>query len=435
MPDHAHSADPVVQAQLDRLWTLSPGADVLGLERITRLLARLGDPHRDLPPVFHVAGTNGKGSTCAFLRAALEAAGLKVHTYTSPHLVRFNERIRLGGVLIRDDELAPLLAEVLDQASGLAASFFEITTAAAFLAFAGSPADACVIEVGLGGRLDATNVLPDPAATGIAALGIDHQAFLGDSAVGIAREKAGIVKPGRPLVTLAYADPITAAVEQIAAAAGAPVLSANRDWRFTSHEDRIAYADAHGPLDLPLPSLPGVHQHANLALAAAMLRLQDRLAVPDAAIRAAAAASWPARLQRLRPGPLTALIPPDAELWLDGGHNEDAAAAIAPAIARIAAGRPLHLVLGLLANKDAAGVLRHLAPLAASLTAVPVPDHAHHTPADLAHAAREAGVLTVATVPGVRTALAMLPGGGVVLIAGSLYLAGAVLAANDEPPT
>ena len=436
MPDHARSTDPAVQAQLDRLTLLSPGADVLGLDRITRLLSRLGDPHRHLPPVLHVAGTNGKGSTCAFLRAVLETAGHGVHVYTSPHLVRFNERIRVAGRLIDDDALAALLAEVLERADGLNASFFEITTAAAFLAFARAPAAACVIEVGLGGRLDATNVLPDPAATGIAALGIDHQSFLGDTAVAIAREKAGIAKPGRPLVTLAYPPEIAATV---ADAARVPVLMAGRDWRFEVESDSLLHTGPDYALTTPLPALPGDHQHANLALAVAMLRHQDRVAVPDAALQAAAtAARWPARMQRLRPGPLAALMPAGAELWLDGGHNEDAAAAVAPAIARMAGGRPLQLVVGLLANKDARGVLRHLAPLAASLTVVPVPDHAHHDPADLAHIARELGAPVARTAADVPAALSGIAARGgpppVVLIAGSLYLAGAVLAANDELP-
>ena len=436
MPDHARSADLAVQAQLDRLTLLSPGADVLGLDRITRLLARLGDPHRHLPPVLHVAGTNGKGSTCAFLRAAIEAAGHDVHVYTSPHLVRFNERIRVAGRLIEDATLAALLAEVLDQADGLGASFFEITTAAAFLAFARTPAAACVIEVGLGGRLDATNVLPDPTATGIAALGIDHQAFLGDTAVAIAREKAGIAKPGRPLVTLAYTPPIAAAV---ADAARVPVLMAGRDWRFEVKAERLVHTGPGYTLTTPLPALPGDHQQANFALAVAMLRHQDRITVPDAAIEAAAAtARWPARMQRLRPGPLTALLPAGAELWLDGGHNKDAAAAIAPVIASAAADRPLHLVIGLLANKDARGVLRHLAPRAASLTGVPIPDHAHHDPADLARAARELGVRVATTAPDVSAALTSIETRAgpppVILIAGSLYLAGSVLAANNELP-
>ncbi|WP_375404071.1 bifunctional folylpolyglutamate synthase/dihydrofolate synthase [uncultured Sphingomonas sp.] len=436
MPDHARSTDPAVQAQLDRLTLLSPGADVLGLGRITRLLGRLGDPHRHLPPVLHVAGTNGKGSTCAFLRAAIEAAGHAVHVYTSPHLVRFNERIRLAGRLIEDDPLAALLTDVLDQADGLDASFFEITTAAAFLAFARTPAAACVIEVGLGGRLDATNVLADPAATGIAALGIDHQSFLGDTAVQIAREKAGIAKPGRPLVTLAYPPEIAAAV---ADAAQLPVLMAGRDWRFETDGDRLVHTGPGYSLATSLPALPGEHQHANLALAVAMLRHQDRIAVPDAALQAAATnILWPARMQRLRPGPLTALLPTGAELWLDGGHNEDAAATIAPVIARAAAGRPLHLVIGLLANKDARGVLRHLAPDAASLTAVPVPNHAHHDPADLVQIARELGAhitTTALNVTAALTGIARRKGPPpVILIVGTLYLAGAVLAANDELP-
>ncbi|WP_375428421.1 bifunctional folylpolyglutamate synthase/dihydrofolate synthase [uncultured Sphingomonas sp.] len=440
MPDHARSTDPAVQAQLDRLTLLSPGADVLGLDRITRLLARLGDPHRHLPPVLHVAGTNGKGSTCAFLRAAIEAAGHEVHVYTSPHLVRFNERIRIAGRLIDDVALAALLAEVLDaaekeRADGLDASFFEITTAAAFLAFARTPAAACVIEVGLGGRLDATNVLTDPAATGIAALGIDHQSFLGDTAAQIAREKAGIAKPGRPLITLAYPPDIAAAVADVAQV---PVLMAGRDWRFQARDDSLLHTGPNHALTTPLPALPGDHQHANLALAVAMLRHQDRIPVPDAALRAAAtSARWPARMQRLRPGPLTALLPAGAELWLDGGHNEDAAAAIAPVIASAARGRPLNLVVGLLANKDALGILRHLAPRATSLTAVSIPDHAHHDPADLARTSQELG-LTVTTARDVTAALTGIAAFGgeppVILIAGSLYLAGAVLAANDELP-
>ena len=226
--DFAHSADPAVQRQLDRLTLLSPGRDILGLNRIATLLARLGDPQLQLPPVFHVAGTNGKGSTCAFLRAMLEAAGKRVHVYSSPHLVRFNERIRLAGRLIDDALLAPLLEEVLAVAGDLQASFFEVTTAAAFLAFARVPADACVIEVGLGGRLDATNVIPAPVVCGIAQLGIDHQAFLGDNAEQIAAEKAGIARAGVPLVTLAYSTSVAESVRAVAAAAGAPDSTSSR---------------------------------------------------------------------------------------------------------------------------------------------------------------------------------------------------------------
>ncbi len=241
MPDHAVSSSPAVQAQLDRLTALSPGADILGLERITALLSRLGDPHLSLPPVFHVAGTNGKGSTCAFLRAAIEAAGHSVHVYSSPHLVRFNERIRLAGQLIEDDLLASLLEEVLDQAADLQASFFEVTTAAAFLAFARTPAAATIVEVGLGGRLDATNVIPNPVVTGIAALGIDHQSFLGDTLLEIAGEKAGIAKTGVPLVTMDYPKAIRARIAAVAAAADAPVVARGAGWTSETARSTVRY--------------------------------------------------------------------------------------------------------------------------------------------------------------------------------------------------
>lgn len=441
MPDHATSSDAAVQAQLDRLWALSPGADVLGLERIARLLTLLSEPQRRLPPTFHVAGTNGKGSTCAFLRAALEAAGHRVHAYTSPHLVRFNERIRLAGGLIGDEALAPLLAEVLDaaEADGLSASFFEVTTAAAFLAFARAPADACVIEVGLGGRLDATNVLPAPAACGIAALGMDHEAFLGNTLAAIAGEKGGIAKPGVPLVTMAYPPEIAAVVARAAGAAGAPLLARGQAWQATVDGDSLAYADAAGTLRLPLPALAGAHQADNLALAAAMLRHQEAVPVaPSALVRAASAARWPARLQRLAAGPLVARAPAGAAVWLDGGHNPSAGAAIAAALPALAGDAPLALVLGMLANKDAAGLLRPLAGRVAALVAVPVPGHACHAPAALAEAARGLGIPATGTAETPAAALDQLntlaPGTRAVLIAGSLYLAGEVLAANGEPP-
>lgn len=443
MADHAVSADAAVQAQLNRLWRLSPGADVLGLERITRLLARLDDPHRRLPPVFHVAGTNGKGSTCAYLRAALEAAGYRVHAYTSPHLVRFNERIRLAGRLIADDALAPLLAEVLDAGGDVGASFFEITTAAAFLAFSRVPAEACVIEVGLGGRLDATNVLPAPAVCGIAALGIDHQAFLGDTLEAIAGEKAGIAKAGVPLVTMRYPDAIDAVIAGTARRAGAPLVVEEIAWRYHVDRDRdlIRYADAAGPLDLPVPSLPGAHQAANLALATAMLRHQRQVPVSDAAIATAArGARWPARLQRLGDGPLTALVP-GASIWLDGGHNASAGAAIGAALDRIVPAdedRPLSVILGMLANKDVAGVLAPIASRIGRLIALPVPGHDHHHPDDLARIAVTLGISTALPADSVRSALTMLASAPdssrTILIAGSLYLAGEVLKANDELP-
>lgn len=435
--DHATSSHPAVQRQLDRLWALGPGADVLGLSRITALLDRIGSPHLNLPPVLHVAGTNGKGSTCAFLRAAVEAVGLTAHVYSSPHLVRFNERIRLAGRLIDDATLATLLEQVLDAGGDIGASFFEVTTAAAFLAFARTPADACIIEVGLGGRLDATNVIPAPAACAIAQLGIDHQAFLGDTAEAIAGEKAGIAKPGVPLVTMAYGDSVSARIAQVAAAANAPVHARGTAWDFTVTPDRLIYRDAQGEVTTPLPTLAGPHQPANLALAIATLRHQSALPVPDSAFAAATtAARWPARMQRLTPGPLHALLSEGAEIWLDGGHNEAAAQSVSATLAQVANGRPAHLILGMLSNKDATGLLAPFAPLAASFTAVPVPGHAHHDPADLAATARALGITSTATAPDVPTALSTLQTAQapLVLILGSLYLAGEVLRENDELP-
>nr|WP_157027515.1 folylpolyglutamate synthase/dihydrofolate synthase family protein [Sphingomonas horti] len=400
---------------------LSPGRDILGLERITALLGRLRNPERRLPPVLHVAGTNGKGSTCAFLRAAIEAAGLVTHVYTSPHLVRFNERIRVAGKLIGDAALAGLLEEALDAAGDLGASFFEVTTAAAFLAFARTPADACIIEVGLGGRLDATNVIPKPAACGIAALGIDHQAFLGDRLGQIAGEKAGIARAGVPLVTLAYPQAAEESIEAVVAATGAVRLKQGEAW---SVEDGT-YRDRFGAVALPAPALPGAHQWLNAGLAVAMLRHQDAITVPDRALAAGVRdARWPARLQRLARGPLVG----EREVWLDGGHNESAGEALAEALRD----RPEpHLILGMLANKDAGAFLRLLAPVVRSVSAVPVANHEHHAPEDLVRLAHALG-LEARACTDISCALEAL--GEPVLIAGSLYLAGTVLALNGEAP-
>ena len=439
--DRAVSDSPLVQRQLDRLALLSPGTDTLGLDRITKLLGRLGNPERALPPVFHVAGTNGKGSTCAFLRAAIEASGRKAHVYTSPHLVRFNERIRLAGTLIDDDLLAALLAETLDAADGIGPSFFEATTAAAFLAFSRVPADACIVEVGLGGRLDATNVIPAPAVCGIAQLGLDHQFFLGSRLDGIAAEKAGIAKPGVPLFTQHYPERIADRVAKTAAAAGATWLPRGGKWDATLYQRRLHYRDDRGKLDLPLPRLHGSHQVMNAALAVAMLRHQDALPIPDSALRAAMGwAEWPARLQQMAAGPLHALLPRDSELWLDGGHNPAAARAIADFFrGHVPAGRPFHIVFGLLDNKDAAGVLKPFRDRAITLHSVPVPGHAHHSPATLAAAARDAGLHAVPAAD-VEGALGWISRHAdranppVVLILGSLYLAGEVLRKNDQAP-
>ena len=437
--DHAKSTDAAVQAQLDRLWALGPGADVLGLDRITRLLDRLGNPQSALPPVFHVAGTNGKGSTCAFLRAALEGDGKRVHVFTSPHLVRFNERIRLAGTLISDDALADVLAEVLDRGGDIGASFFEVTTAAAFLAFSRVSADACVIEVGLGGRLDATNVIADPAACAIAQLGIDHQAFLGDAIGQIAREKAGIARKGRPLVTLAYASEASDAVAKMANERDADLRIAGRDWRYEAVTNGLHVSDRAGAITLPRPLLAGDHQLANLALAAATLRAQDRVPVSDKALMGAAlTALWPARMQRLGSGPLTVLVRSTAEIWLDGGHNAAAGDAVSAAIRDRAAGRPIHLMCGMLANKDVAGLLGPFAGFARSLTAIPVPGHDHHAPDSLCRKARELGIADGWIAPDPAAALRQLSGrispNSMILILGSLYLAGEVLAMNGEYP-
>jgi len=428
--DFAASEDPAVQAQLDRLAQLELPQGKLGLDVILELLARLGEPHRRLPPVFHVAGTNGKGSTCAYLRAILEAEGLTVHAAIKPHLVRYNERIRIAGELVSDEELASLLKEVLDIAEDLGPSFFEVTTAATFLAFARHPADACVIEVGLGGRFDATNVLEQPAVCGIATLGIDHESFLlvpdndapQDPMCRIAFEKAGIARPGSPLVTQDYADDVELEIERRAGLTGAPLYMRGRQWWADVGDEAIEYRDRHGALTLPLPRLPGRHQGDNAALAVAMLRHQDRVTVSPAAMaKGIRAARWPARLQLLGHGPLTALAP-DREIWLDGGHNADAGMAMA----RHFAGQRLHLVIGMLSNRYPKAIIDPLEDRLASVTAVPIDGSESHG-AEAFPGARWA--------TDVAEALRSLPNDGLpVLIAGSLYLAGKVLAANGEVP-
>jgi len=426
MMDFATSSSPAVQHQLDRLAALSVPEGRLGLDTIRALLARLGNPHLRLPPAFHVAGTNGKGSTCAFLRAMLEAEGKRVHVTTSPHLVQYNERIRVAGELISDARLAELLAEVLDAGADLSASFFEVTIAAAFLEFARVPADACVIEVGLGGRFDATNVLERPAACGIASLGIDHERFLlapeeGTPAEPLARiafEKAGIVKPGRPLVTLSYAEGPRLEIERAALAAGALLAMRGGSWEAEATELGLHYQDRHGELALPLPALPGLHQADNAALAVAMLRHQDFVSVSRGAMaKGIRHARWPARLQMLADGPLTG----GRQVWLDGGHNPDAG----EMLARHFAGRRVHLVIGMLANKDPLALIAPMRPSLASVTAVPVPQHEHHSAAAFGSDWAEDALI----------ALAALPDDGLpVLIAGSLYLAGEVLRLNREMP-
>ncbi|MEL7197386.1 MAG: folylpolyglutamate synthase/dihydrofolate synthase family protein [Pseudomonadota bacterium] len=435
MRDMGTSDDPRVQAQLDRLSGLSIQRDTLGLDAIRELMRRLGDPHKRLPPVFHVAGTNGKGSTCAFLRAILEAAGYRVHVTTSPHLVRYNERFRVAGNLIKDARLAELLEEVFDAADGLGCSFFEITIAAAFVEFARVPADACVVEVGLGGRLDATNVLePDVlAACGIAALGIDHEKFLlapedgvpKEPMARIAFEKAGIAKRGVPLVTMGEGYPTTAkdAVQQVAKRIGAEHL----EWGLygawgikpVGSPLRGAYADKLGHFHTDALNLPGRHQVLNAGLAIAMLRHQNRLSVSEESMKLGSAnAHWPGRMQRMRDGPLIGV----REVWLDGGHNPSAGEAIAEALEE-----PFHLILGMLDNKNPRALLDPLGDRVRSLRIVPVPGHD-------AHPASAFGPNAVAA-DNLEDAMLSLPSNDFpVLIAGSLYLAGEALRLNDEIP-
>jgi dihydrofolate synthase/folylpolyglutamate synthase len=439
MADHAVSEHPAVQAQLDRLWSLSPGADILGLERITMLLERLGNPHRALPPVFHVAGTNGKGSTCAFLRAAMEADGKSVHVFTSPHLVRFNERIRVAGQLISDDALARYLERVLDIAEGVNASFFEVTTAAAFLAFAEHPADACIIEVGLGGRLDATNVITNPVVCGIAQLGIDHQAFLGDTLAAIAAEKAGIAKPGAPLVTQRYAESLFPVMMDAVANARTSWIGQGDGWDAAAYRDRLHYRDEQGRLDTPLPRLAGAHQVQNAALAFAMLRHQNAVPLSEAALKAAPLwAHWPARLQRLDHGPLLAPLPDTTTAWLDGGHNAGAGEAISAFFtSERLEGQTLQLVIGMLANKDVEAFLSPFAGRIAHIHALPVPGHEHHEADRFAAIATRWGIGCTAhgePTAAIRAIATLGDPAPKVLVGGSLYLAGEILRLNDQLP-
>jgi dihydrofolate synthase / folylpolyglutamate synthase len=431
MADFARSAHPGVQAQLDRLSKLSPAGDRLGLERIGVALERLGRPQDDLPPVLHVAGTNGKGSTVSFLRAALEASGHKVHVFTSPHLVRFNERIRVAGKLVDDETLSGLLSEVLDAGAGVEPSFFEVATAAAILAFARTPADACILEVGLGGRLDATNVIERPLVTGIANLALDHQQFLGHGLADIAGEKAGIAKRGVPLVTQLYPPEVGNRVAEVAHERGAPVLARGGVWDAIVRQGRLHYRDERGEFDLPLPRLPGRHQGMNAALAIAMLRHQQVLRIPASALGAAMGwADWPARLQHLAAGPLVG----DRDVWLDGGHNPSASRQIATwARHAFTDDRPLQLVFASLTAKDPAGMLEPFKELVETVHMVPIPGHSCFSPDDLAEIASGLGMRAEAHED-VASALESSPARARILIFGSLYLAGAVLAANDQIP-
>lgn len=433
-------------AILARLTRLHPKVIDLSLGRIERLLDRLGRPQDALPPVLHVAGTNGKGSVVATLRAIAEAAGLRVHVYTSPHLVRFNERIRLAGKLIEDDALNAVLEEVEAANGDHPITFFEITTAAALLAFSRHPSDLCLLEVGLGGRLDATNVVPRPAACAITPVSLDHQGYLGESLAEIAAEKAGILRGPFPLVIGPQEAEALEVITQRAAHAGAPAFVFGRDWEvglrsMADSAAKLLYRDGKGELELPAPNLAGPHQAINAGTAIAILRHQAAVAIPDAAIRAGLGwVRWPGRLQKLESGPLRARLPSNAELWLDGGHNPAAARALREALPGIADGaRPIHLILGMQGHRDIEAFLKPLAGLASSVHAVTLAGvDAPAAAADIAAAANALGLqgLMAGSVASALDSIAARAGGreAVILITGSLYLAGEVLAANDMVP-
>lgn len=421
-----------IEGIVARLHGLYPRLIDLSLDRLRDLLAKLGNPERRLPPVIHVAGTNGKGSTCAFVRAIAEAAGLRVHVYTSPHLVRFNERIRLAGRLVEDAVLAEALEEVERVNADAPITVFEVITAVAFHLFAQVPADLSVLEVGLGGRGDATNVIDHPAACAVTSISLDHRDLLGDTLAIIAAEKAGIMKPGVPVAIGAQPAEAEAALLARAAFLGAPVRLRGRDWRIAPAGAGLRFEDAAGAMDLPAPALLGAHQHDNAGIAIAALRAAE-LGVPAAAFgRGMARAEWPARLQSLR-GRLGGMLPEGWELWLDGGHNPGAGQALA---AQLDAwrDRPMHLVVGMKQSKDAAEFLRPLLPRAASAWAVAEPGQHLALPVEEIVAAA-GGAARVG--PRVADALRAIAAGGEppsrVLICGSLYLAGEVLKLDGAP--
>ena len=434
MAEHLRAHD----AALERLKALHPKLIDLSLDRMRRLCAALGDPQDRLPPVIHVAGTNGKGSTVAYLRAMAEAAGLRVHVFTSPHLVRFAERIRLAGALITDEHLADVLDRVEAANAGHEVTFFEITTAAAFVAFAEVPADLCIVEVGLGGILDATNVIQRPAVSVIAPVDIDHREFLGDTIGKIAVEKAGIIKPDAPAVSARQDPEAEDVLDTTAALAGVALTLMGRDFDAWNERGRLLVQMQDRLLDLPAPSLPGEHQFANAGLAvAALLALGDSRIDEAAMGRGIAGAVWPARFQRLIAGPLAERAKAaGADLWLDGGHNPHAGRAVSRAVADLAArdGRPVALISGLLANKDATGFFTPFRGVAAKVFTVTFEGHAAASAAETAAAAELAG-LRACACDGVEDALSralQLEPTPHVLICGSLYLAGEVLAMSPE---
>ncbi len=409
---------------------LHPKVMDLVLDRMWRLLDALGNPQDSLPPVIHIAGTNGKGSTLAMLRAGLEGAGLKVHAYTSPHLARFHERIRLAGELIEESYLTEVLDECYAANGGETITYFEITTCAALLAMSRTPADYVLLETGLGGRLDATNVVAQPALTIITPVSYDHPQFLGDTVAEIAGEKAGILKRGVACVLSRQPEDAAEVIETKAASLGCKLIAQDQDWHVSEERGRLVYQDETGLLDLPPPALIGAHQFQNAGAAIAALR---HLGLDDAACEAAVTqVTWPARMQKLVKGPLLDAAP-SAGFWLDGGHNAACGVTLAESLARLPA-RETFLVCGMLNTKDIAGYLAPIAPHVAALHAVTIPDEANTLPADVtAEAARAAGMEAFeaeSLSEAVKTIAAQHPEARI-LICGSLYLAGHVLRSHS----
>lgn len=445
-PSGAAPAPTALDALLERLSMRIPDGWDLGLERIHDLLARMGDPHLALPPVVHIAGTNGKGSVTAFCRSILEASGKSVHVYTSPHLVRFNERVRIGrpgGGRLVDDEAFAAAIEAAERANGeRPITFFELATAAAFKLFAENPADVTLLEVGLGGRLDATNAIGAPLVSVITSISIDHEKYLGDTVDKIAAEKAGIIKRG----TIAVSSPQVHEVEDVlrrkAAREGVRLHFGGQDWTVGSENGRLVYQDEDGLLDLTAPRLLGRHQFLNAGTAIAALRAGGLAPDPSAIDQGLTSVDWPARMQRLPLGPLVGLAPPGSEVWLDGGHNPGAGEVVATVMADLEerVSRPFFMIVGMLKTKDPVGFLRPFGGLVRHVFTVPIHGgHDSRTPEDLAETARAAG-LSAETIESVEAALGLLARdwrfepAPRILVCGSLYLAGEVLKANGTLP-
>lgn len=411
---------------LERMMALHPKVIDLTLDRMWRLLQKLGNPQNDLPPVIHIAGTNGKGSTQAMIRAGLEAAGKRVHAYTSPHLARFHERIRLAGTLIDEDHLSMILDECYEQNGGETITYFEITTAAAILAMARTPADYTLLEVGLGGRLDATNVIDNPLLSIITPISIDHEQFLGNTLAKIAGEKAGIIKKMCPVIVAPQPDEALDVIEQTANRNHAPLIAYAQHWQIDTERDGLIFHDDNGVVQLPRPNLPGAHQFENAGTAVAALRqLGFGNEVCEAALTQA---HWPARMQKLQSGPVID-IAPNAEIWLDGGHNPAAGRALGHHLSQLPK-RPTYLICGMLNTKDIAGYLSPMAAHVEKLVAVSIPGELNTLPAeDTAAAAQQAGILSETAVDVITAAgdIAKTDPDARILICGSLYLAGNIL--------